>query len=252
MPRHLILRLEAPLIAFGAEAVDNYGVIRDFPARSMLTGMIANALGYRRGEARPHERLQERLVFAARLDRVGGHIRDFQTVALEAGDRAWTRAGHPEGRAGRAGTYKGPHLRYRDYLADACICVALALDPAAEAPALSDVAVALDAPARPLFIGRKSCLPAARFLEGEVDAETALDAVRHFPMLSNEPHHQIPVFWSGDAQTIVQAERIQATTRRNWKSDVHVGVETVYRAMIPAPAASDESRTAPTGSGEDR
>jgi CRISPR-associated Cas5-like protein len=42
------MRLEAPLMAFGGETIDNYGVIRDFPALSMVTGLFANALGYRR------------------------------------------------------------------------------------------------------------------------------------------------------------------------------------------------------------
>ena len=48
--RHLIMRLESPLMAFGGEAIDNLGVIRSFPAASMLTGMLANALGWRRVE----------------------------------------------------------------------------------------------------------------------------------------------------------------------------------------------------------
>ena len=46
MQRYLVLRLASPLIAFGGEAIDNLGVIRDFPALSMLTGLLANALGY--------------------------------------------------------------------------------------------------------------------------------------------------------------------------------------------------------------
>ncbi len=69
MPRHLILRLEAPLVAFGGEAIDNYGVTRDFPAASMLTGLLANALGWRRTDRAAHQRLQDRMVFAARRDR---------------------------------------------------------------------------------------------------------------------------------------------------------------------------------------
>ncbi len=51
MARHLLLRLEGPLMAFGGETIDNLGVIRDFPAQSMLTGLIANALGWRREES---------------------------------------------------------------------------------------------------------------------------------------------------------------------------------------------------------
>ena len=45
MRRFLTLRLASPLIAFGGEAIDNLGVIRDFPALSMLTGLISSALG---------------------------------------------------------------------------------------------------------------------------------------------------------------------------------------------------------------
>ena len=67
--RHLILRLEAPLMAFGGETIDNYGVIRRFPSASMLTGLLANALGWRRTETDKHQGLQDRLVFAARIDR---------------------------------------------------------------------------------------------------------------------------------------------------------------------------------------
>ena len=42
--------------------------------------------------------------------------------------------GAPEGRAGGAGTYESPHIRERDYIADALVTVALTLREAAEAP----------------------------------------------------------------------------------------------------------------------
>ena len=90
MARHLILNLESPLMAFGGETIDNYGVIRPFPATSMLTGLLANALGWRRVEAQRHQDLQDRLVFAARIDREphgGLSMRDFQTAQLGANDR---------------------------------------------------------------------------------------------------------------------------------------------------------------------
>lgn len=71
MANHLLIRLEGPLMAFGGETIDSIGVIRDFPAQSMLTGLIANALGWRREDAGAHDRLQARVVFGARLDRAG-------------------------------------------------------------------------------------------------------------------------------------------------------------------------------------
>ena len=112
--QHLIMRLEAPLMSFGGETIDNLGVIRLFPSASMLTGLLANALGWRRIEAQRHQDLQDRLVFAARIDRepAGGlRMTDFQTAQLGANDKGWTTRGAPEERAGGANTYNAPHLR---------------------------------------------------------------------------------------------------------------------------------------------
>ena len=124
---HLILGLESPLMAFGGETIDNLGVIRRFPSASMLTGLLANALGWRRIERERHQQLQNRLVFAARIDRepAGGvRMTDFQTAAINNTEQSWTTRGRPEGRGG--GTYQN-HLRYRDYFADMRVTVALRL-----------------------------------------------------------------------------------------------------------------------------
>ena len=107
--KHLILNLEAPLMAFGGETIDNYGVIRTFPAASMLTGMLANALGWRRIERERHQRLQDRLVFAARIDREPHgrlSMRDFQTAQLGKDDKGWTTRGDA-----RRTSRRGQHIR---------------------------------------------------------------------------------------------------------------------------------------------
>src|SRR5262245_26198470 len=159
MARHLMMILEGPLSAFGAEMVDARGPVRDWPGASLLTGLLANALGYARGERDAHARLQERLDFAVRIDREGTRLRDFQTVRLAKSDRGWTTRGAPEGREGGAGTYESPHIRERDYVADTLVTVALALRNPTEPPSLDELAAALTEPARPLFLGRKPCLP---------------------------------------------------------------------------------------------
>ena len=82
MARHLMLRLASPLIAFGGETIDNQGVIRDFPALSMLTGLIANALGWDRGQDRLHNRLQQRLRMGTALAPGFGGVHDYQTAEL--------------------------------------------------------------------------------------------------------------------------------------------------------------------------
>ena len=166
MPRHLLIRLSSPLIAFGGETIDNFGVIRDFPALSMVTGLMANALGWDRSDDALHNRLQDRLRLGTRLEAPGLRLTDFQTAQLGANDKAWTTWGTVEERRGEAASYDSPHLRYRDYHADLTALLAVRLEPALDSPTLEEVAQALDRPQRPLFIGRKPCLPVGRLVSG--------------------------------------------------------------------------------------
>ena len=162
--RWIHLRLRAPFAAFGGEAIDAHGITRDFPSQSMLTGLIANALGWHRRLRDEHHRLQTRVVYGAvrETEPVLGRTTDYQTAQLAKEDRAWTTRGIPAQRDGGPATYVGAHQRWRDYHADLRMSVVLRLDPADEAPTLDDLEAAFLRPARPLFIGRKSCLPAAR------------------------------------------------------------------------------------------
>ena len=185
MRRHLILRLEAPLMAFGGTMIDAIGPTRELPILSMITGLIGNALGWHRGDRDKHQELQDRLIIGARLDRAGTELFDFQTALLFEDEKNWTTRGKPEGREkspsyswGRSGRKELNHIRKRFYRADAFVTVALRLEPAAASPDLDAIAAALITPARPLFIGRKPCLPARPVHAGEtVDAPTVFDAL---------------------------------------------------------------------------
>ena len=57
------------------------------------------------------------------------------------------------------------------------VTVALRLEPDGEEPTLDDLAQALQEPARPLFIGRKPCLPSTPLYRETVDAGSALAAL---------------------------------------------------------------------------
>lgn len=251
--RHLILTLEAPLMAFGGEMVDNYGVVRWFPAASMLTGLLANALGWRRTEAERHKRLQERLIFAARIDRepAGGvGITDFQTVAISKKDSGWTTRGAAEGREG--GNYTN-WLRYRDYLADMRVTVALRIEQASDGPGLDDMAAALERPFRPLFIGRKPCLPSVPLFEGFQEGETVLAALLAAPLRSRDGQREsIRVLWpAGEGVESVQpSRRYMLTDERNWVSGLHGGGRSVCESAVPAalfPAVDSEDAPAEEG-----
>jgi CRISPR system Cascade subunit CasD len=222
--RALVLRLEAPLMAFGREAIDQNGPTRDHPDASLLTGLIANALGFRREETGRHQRLQDRLRFAVRIDREGSALRDFQTAKLEKSDAGWTTRGVAEGRAGGAGTYASPHIRFRQYRADAALTVALTLDGAEEVPTIEECLAALDEPARPLFIGRKPCLPAAPLALGVVEASTLVAALAAFsPERPDAPLRY--VLARPDAEGLPRGETAYLTGRRDWAAGVHAGQE---------------------------
>lgn len=244
MARHLLLRLRAPLIAFGGETIDNRGVIRDFPAQSMLTGLFASALGWDRGDDTRHNRLQTRLVAGARLDVDPIRLHDFQTAELGAKDRAWTTWGNPEERGGGPATYVSPHLRYRDYLADMNTLVALRLAPADEGPTLDDLAAALDRPQRPLFIGRKPCLPAGRLHAGWVEADDILDALSLAPWPPGR--QRAPAQWPQGEGEYPHARILDLCDERNWTSGVHGGWRPVCQAELrcPAPPAPLQPATA--------
>lgn len=250
--RHLILNLEAPLMTFGGETIDNYGVVRRFPAASMLTGMFANALGWRRIERESHQRLQDRLVFAARIDREphgGLHMTDFQSAAINNRERGWTTRGIPEGRAG--GTFQNT-LRYRDYFADMRVTVALRLQLADAAPTLDELAQALDSPARPLFIGRKPCLPSALLVASEearrfADGDSALEALLASPLCDTAAQRISLMYPDGEGADGVEPNRtFMLTDERNWISGLHGGGRWVCEASVdadrfPVPAAAAAS-----------
>jgi len=223
MARHLLLRLQAPLIAFGGETIDNLGVIRDFPALSMVTGLFANALGWRREDYTLHNRLQHRLLLGARLNTPIQRLTDFQTAQLGKDDKGWTTWGIPEERRGGAGTYAGPHLRYRDYHASLDVLLAVRLEATADAPTLDDLAVALDHPARPLFIGRKSCLPSSRIFAGWQEADNVLQALQLAHLPASDSAQALRMQWPDGEGNLAGDRLLDLCDERNWTSGVHGG-----------------------------
>lgn len=232
MGAYLRLVFEAPLMAFGGEAVDALGVIEPFPAASMLTGLLANALGWRRQDRTMLARLQARLRYAARIDREGRALTDFQTVRLCGNDQGWTTRGEPERRGGEA---VSTHIRRRDYDADKRVVVALTLDPVGEAPTLEELAAALDAPARPLFLGRKPCLPAGRIGAGIVVAETLPDALASLPPPVDR---KTRVMLPAEEPALPGDEVRPWSDRRNWISGVHGGSRDVRIRHLPPGGAA--------------
>ena len=210
-------------MAFGGVAIDHVGPTRDTPAASMLTGLFGNALGWHWSDWQAHQLLQDRLVFAARIDQEGSLVTDSQNAKLGKNDRGWTTAGLVEGRDGAS--YDAPHRRRRDYLADARVVVVLRLTQREAAPSLDKLADALNRPARPLFIGRKPCLPTRPLFAGWTEADSAyaaLSATGQTPTRAQWPVGEGP---AGEAT-------LDLPDMRNWRSGLHGGRRLVIQGQI--------------------
>lgn len=222
MTRYLILRLDAPLMSFGDVLVDQIGRTSPSPGASLLTGLIGNALGYEHGDADRLNDLQNRLELGARIDRPGERMEDFQTVSLgqeHLVETGWTTRGVSESRAGASA--EGTHIRQREFIADGLVTVALALREPERSPTLDEVQAALRRPARPLFIGRKPCLPSAPIAREIVEAPdlraALLLASREIKRMAPGP---VDLWLPGDGD-----ERAFHITRdrRDWTTQLHGG-----------------------------
>lgn len=221
----LILRFDATLQSFGGVVIDQLGVTMPFPGRSLLAGMLGNALGLRHGEDEALNRLQERIRYAARCDRAGSEIVDYQTVGLDQPflREGWTTRGAPESREGGTAS-SGTHIRYRHYIADAAYTVAITLNPQAEAPTLTAVETALVSPARPLFIGRKTCLPSRPIFDGFRSGPNLLAILEGTAPLSDRSDKPPwRAWWPIDEEDRPRSRPIAIYDDRDWTNQIHTG-----------------------------
>ena len=246
----LILRLEAPLLSFGVVAVDEKRSTGEVPSRSMVCGLLANALGWRHGDFDRLNRLQDRLVIATRRDRKGNLLDDFQTVDLGQDflQHGWTTSHRPATRQGAAG--RTTHIRRREYLADTAYTVAVALDPDDEEPTLEQLRNAVLRPARPLFLGRKACLP-SRPLVGHRDwpdrvrAASVAEALRDLPHWAEPADSSCMLWWpDGLASAPASEHRFPVTEDRDWRNQNHAGRRILCQARVEPPARPPKEEVA--------
>ena len=193
----------------------------------MLAGLLGNAFGWDHRDTERLQALQDRLRFAARWDAEPEQITDYQTFDLGQShmvDTSWTTRGHREDRKGGTAA-TGTHQRWRDYWANGVATVALTLN-GHFFPAVEDLEHALQFPARPLFIGRKPCLPTSPVFVGRRKATGGKAALAKEPLADIGPRRRpdrIPALWP-----LVEAESTDTQERydqRDWANNIHRGAE---------------------------
>ncbi len=138
----LLLRLAAPIQAWGTDSkFEVRGTGRE-PSKSGVIGLLAAALGRRRDSDISD---LNSLRFGVRVEQEGELLHDYHTV--RGADK--------------------PYVTHRYYLADACFLVGLE----GEAEFLEQLSDALMNPVFPLFLGRRSCPPCQPLVIGIRDKE---------------------------------------------------------------------------------
>lgn len=136
----LLLRLNAPLQSWGSGSVYDSRETDDMPTKSGVTGILAAALGRKRGE--PLEDLLE-LKFGVRVDCQGVKLNDFQVTHM--------------------GEKLNANLANKAYLSDATFLVGLGHE---EFGFLKKIEEALTHPVFSVFLGRRSCPPTQPMVKG--------------------------------------------------------------------------------------
>ncbi len=217
----LILRFDGVLMSFGGFIVDQHGFTEPFPGASMLTGLAANALGWSHGDFDKLEDMQRRIIYAARWDEEPRAIIDYHTVDLGQNKMrypGWTTRGIPEHRTGGDAARYGTHQRYRHYWTDGLMTVALGLGDEAAHPTLLELYEAFKTPARPLFLGRKACLPSRPLLDPEAPILEGDDILE---ILSKAP------VWKRDGTVVAEGRKCWA----NWPAELDVSLRAQVREV---------------------
>lgn len=151
----LLLRLAAPMQAWGAEAKFDRRTTQREPTKSGVTGLVAAALGRKRDESIDDIAA---LRFGVRADKPGVLLRDYHTAKSD----------------------KSAYVTNRYYLADAVFVAGLEGDD----ELLEKIDVALQRPIYPLFLGRRSCPPSGRVSLGIRRLLTVEQALESEPLQS--------------------------------------------------------------------
>lgn len=158
----LLLRLAAPLQAWGADSKFETRKTGREPTKSGVIGLLAAALGLRRDESEGLARLTG-LRFGVRVEREGQLLVDYHTAKTQ--------------------DEKTSYVTYRHYLQDAVFLAGIESEDAA---LLQQLQQALLHPAFPLYLGRRCCPPTLPLCLG-IRQGSLLDVLRTEPMQGRKP-----------------------------------------------------------------
>lgn len=210
-------------MSFGGASFDARPDALRLPGRSMITGLIGNALGLTRADGKALNALQNSLDVQVVVLRRGFENVDFQTTNLKSRHMVgpmWTSKGAPFSRVGGKEALERT-LKYVPYQADAHFACFVEFAPEAHYKP-EEVLEYLRTPVRPLFLGRAANMPAAPIGHSIVEAESLAAAIEVCEFTADE-------IWETREPEIGGMEELDMSSYKDFIDYVHFGTETYWR-----------------------
>lgn len=166
MRKHLILKLQGPLQAWGGHTFEGFRPSEIFPGRSALLGLLGACLGVNRTDRENQQQLANSFLFAVRVDDTKYKpikMRDYHTVKNAREDYMGLKSHETI-------------QTEREYWQDACYTVAI-WERKDSLIILDKLIQAIKNPLFTPFLGRRSCALARPLFESVVEKDTALLAL---------------------------------------------------------------------------
>lgn len=225
MKEYLVFRLYGPMASWGVPAVGGDRATAIAPTRSALLGLLGAALGITRDNEAKLEALQQSVSFGVKQCVPSSILRDYHTAQVPSEKRG---VFHLTRKSELSEAKLNTVLSSRDYRCDGVWIIAVWLRAKSQVT-LSAIKDALEKPAFPLYLGRKSCplgLPLSPKTFETVTLQQALDT--DFPPVVSEQSDKywfgangfVTYFWEG-AATEFDDELTQSY--QPWDEPVHRG-----------------------------
>lgn len=218
----LLFQLHGAMAAWGDVAVGEYRGSRNEPGISSLVGLLGAALGIQRSDEAAHAALRDGYAFAVGTIAAGQLLRDYHTAQVPGrsdlkGRPHRTRRDELSVPKAQLNTI----LSTRDYRQGGAWLVAVQALPGAPYP-LPALAQALREPRFVLYLGRKSCPPAAPLAPAVKPAESALVAMRAYAAEAEPPATLLRLAWADGIEPGITADlsmprKDRPIRRRGWQ-----------------------------------
>lgn len=216
----LVFQLHGPMSSWGEVAVGEFRGTAEWASTSALIGLLGAALGVLREDESAHAALRDGLGFAVGLLSGGSLLRDYHTAQVPPRS---AMKGRPH--ATRRHELLAPKadlstiLSTRDYRQNAACLVAIQTRTLSNAPPLSELAAALREPKFVLYLGRKTCAPAAPLWPQLIEARSVQAA-----FVSYQEKFESARSGAADSRGRVPLEALPVLTRIAFDDHVTSGV----------------------------